>query len=150
MTLTENIIRNSVHSVKPVKLNDGHGLFLLLTPAGGKWWRFRYRFGGKQKMLSMGVYPEVSLKKARNRRDVARKLLADDIDPGENRKQERAARLNEAVLQLSATRFTLGSDGALSFILGKRYLALTPAETSELRHFLEATRDVLPKATPCP
>ena len=64
----------------------------MITPKGGKWWRFKYRFEGKEKQLSLGVYPDVSLKDARGRRDEARKLVANGIDPSENRKAKKAAR----------------------------------------------------------
>lgn len=80
----------------PYKLFDERGLFLLVTPAGGKWWRLRYKFDGKEKQLSLGVYPDVGLKDARERRDAARKLLADGIDPGENRKAKKAAKQDRA------------------------------------------------------
>jgi integrase len=66
-------------------------LFLLVTPAGGKWWRFRYRFDGKHKLLSMGVYPDITLSDARERREAARKLLANGIDPSEHRKAAKVA-----------------------------------------------------------
>src|SRR5262249_37601939 len=69
------------------------GLYLEVNPAGGKWWRWKYRFGHKEKRLSFGVYPDVSLKMARERRDVARNQLADGIDPGEARKAEKAAQV---------------------------------------------------------
>ena len=72
--------------------SDERGLFLIITPAGGKWWRFRYSFGGKEKLLALGTYPDVSLAGARKRRDEARTLLADGIDPGEQRKAAKAAR----------------------------------------------------------
>ena len=96
MSLTDTAIRRTKPADKPVKMFDGRGLFLQIAPAGGKWWRFRYRFGGKHKTLSMGVYPDVSLKDARDRRDAARKLLANDIDPGEQRKAIKAARGDRA------------------------------------------------------
>jgi integrase len=92
MLLTATAIRNAKHKDKPLKLPDGAGLFLLVQPSGAKWWRFRYRFEGKEKMLSLGTYPEVSLKDARERRDDARKMLASGIDPSENRKAVKAAR----------------------------------------------------------
>ncbi|MFZ5622209.1 MAG: tyrosine-type recombinase/integrase [Pseudomonadota bacterium] len=92
MPLTDTAIRNSKPQAKPVKLFDERGLFLLVSPAGGKWWRFSYRFGGKYKTLSMGVYPDVGLKEARERRDAARKQLAAGIDPGTQRKAEKATR----------------------------------------------------------
>lgn len=96
MSLTDTAIKNAKPGAKPVKLSDEKGLFLLVTPAGGKWWRLKYRFGGKEKLLSLGTYPEVSLKDARQRRDDARKLLADGIDPGENRKAVKAAKTERA------------------------------------------------------
>jgi hypothetical protein len=76
MPLTDVSIRNAKPSDKPAKLFDERGLFLLVTPGGGKWWRFKYRFDGKEKLLSLGVYPDVGLKDARDRRDEARKQVA--------------------------------------------------------------------------
>jgi integrase len=96
MALTDTGIRNAKLGLKPVKLFDGRGLFLLVTPAGGKWWRFRFRFNGKEKLLSLGVYPDVVLKEARNRRDEARKLLAEGTDPGEDRKTRKAVKQGRA------------------------------------------------------
>ena len=105
MPLTDTAVRNAKAEGKPRKVADEKGLFLLVTPkeSGGKWWRFKYRFGGKEKLLSLGIYPDVSLKAARERRDEARRLLAEGIDPGEHRKAtktmkaERAANSFEAV-----------------------------------------------------
>jgi integrase len=94
--LTDTTIRTVKPADKPFKLFDERGLFLLVAPCGGKWWRFRYRFDGKHKSLSMGIYPDVSLAKARDRRDEARKLLADGIDPSRNRKAHKAARADRA------------------------------------------------------
>ena len=92
MALTDTAIRNTKPGKKPVKLADEKGLFLLINPTGAKYWRQKYRFNGKEKLLSHGVYPDVSLKDARERRDAARKLLADDVDPGENRKAKKVAK----------------------------------------------------------
>ncbi len=91
MALTDTALRNAKPSNKPIRLTDDGGLYLLLNPNGSKWWRFDYRFAGKRKTLSMGVYPDVGLKDARERRDLARKQLANDIDPAENRKAQKAA-----------------------------------------------------------
>lgn len=96
MPLSDTTIKNAKPGAKPVKLSDEKGLFLLVSPAGGKWWRLKYRFGGKEKLLSLGTYPEVPLKDARQRRDDARKLLADGTDPGENRKAVKAAKFERA------------------------------------------------------
>jgi len=96
MPLTNTAIRNAKPADKTRKLFDGGGLYLEVTPSGGKWWRLKYRYGGKEKRLSLGVCPEVSLKDARNRRDEARKLLANDIDPSENRKASKAAKVERS------------------------------------------------------
>lgn len=144
------VTRDGKVTGRPYKIGDAHGLYLLVSPTGGKWWRFRYRFFGKQNTVSCGVYPDVSLQQARKQRDSFRALLKEEVDPSQHAKAERAARLDEANRKLAATRFTLDSDGALSFLLGNRCLTLTPNETGELRLFLDATRAVNPKVTPCP
>jgi integrase len=96
MFLSDTAIRNAKPGAKPAKMFDERGLFLLISPAGGKWWRFRFTFDGKEKLLSLGVYPDVSLKDARGRRDAARKLLADGIDPGANRKAQKLVKKDRA------------------------------------------------------
>ena len=94
MALTDVSIRNAKPRDKAYKLYDEGGLFIQVTPTGGKWWRLKYRFNGKEKLLSLGTYPEVSLSGARSRRDDARKLLAQDppVDPSANRKAAKVAR----------------------------------------------------------
>lgn len=94
--LTDTAIRTAKPSGKPVRLFDGGGLYLEVTPQGSKLWRLKYRFGGKEKRLAIGVYPDVPLKKARQRRDEAREMLADGIDPGEHRKAQHAAGMERA------------------------------------------------------
>lgn len=94
--LTDLSIRNLKPGLKPKKYSDGGGLFLLVTPAGTKLWRLAYRYDGKQKQLALGAYPYVSLKDARERRDAARTLLAHDVDPSENRKAAKAAKVSSA------------------------------------------------------
>jgi integrase len=96
MSLTNAAIINAKPSNKAIRLFDGGGLYLEVAPSGGKWWRLKYRYNGKEKRLSLGVYPDVSLKDARQRRDNARKLLAEDIDPSENRKAQKAAKVERA------------------------------------------------------
>ena len=96
MPLSNTAILNAKPSKKTYALTDERGLSIQIQPSGGKWWRFRYRFLGKAKMISLGIYPDVGLKDARERRDAARKLLADGIDPGENRKVQKAAKVERA------------------------------------------------------
>lgn len=91
MPLTDVAIRAAKPADKPLRLFDADGLYLEVAPAGGKWWRFKYRFGGKEKRISLGVYPDVGLRDARERRDGARKLLANGVDPGVARKVQKAA-----------------------------------------------------------
>ena len=93
LALTDTTIKNAKHGPKPIKLFDERGLFLLLQPSGGKLWRLKYRFLGKEKKLSLGVYPDVTLKEARKRRDEARTLLANGADPaGVKREQAKSAK----------------------------------------------------------
>ncbi|MDR1890231.1 MAG: integrase arm-type DNA-binding domain-containing protein [Zoogloeaceae bacterium] len=96
MTLTDTAIRAAKPGAKNIKMSDEKGLYLLLTVTGGKWWRLDYRFGGKRKTSSLGVYPDTGWKDARARRDEARKMLAQGIDPGENRKAQKAGELKRA------------------------------------------------------
>lgn len=92
MPLSDTSIRNAKASDKPFKMADEKGLYLLVNKAG-KYWRFDYRFGGKRKTLAMGVYPDVGLKEARNKRDSARKSLAEDppVDPGAKKQEAKRA-----------------------------------------------------------
>jgi integrase len=89
MPLSDAKARNAKPRSKPYKIADGDGLFLLVKPSGSKYWRMRYFFSGKEKLLALGVYPEVPLGDARERRMQARKLLADGKDPGEVKKQHK-------------------------------------------------------------
>ncbi len=92
--LAPSAVANAKPQATPYKLPDGKGMFLLVTPDGAKLWRLRYLRPGtsKENTLSLGIFPEVSLRKARDRREESRKLLADGIDPGENRKAAKQAR----------------------------------------------------------
>lgn len=88
-TLSDTAVRNAKPKDRPYKIADSGGLFLVVMPNGSKYWRLRYFSGGKEKTLALGVYPDVPLAEARERRAEARKLLAAGIDPGEAKKQTR-------------------------------------------------------------
>jgi integrase len=96
MRLSTAKIQNATAQKKTVRLFDGRGLYLEIAPTGSRWWRFKYRFAGKEKRISLGVYPDVGLKKARDRRDEMRKLVADGIDPSAARKQQKLMALDAA------------------------------------------------------
>ena len=125
MPLTDAKIRSAKPADKPIRLFDDGGLYLEVSPSGGKWWRFKYHFAGKEKRLSLGVYPAVPLaggkdkatglriEGARDKRDNARRLMGQGIDPGEYRKAAKAAtaldealevRLAEAEATIAAAR----------------------------------------------
>ena len=96
MALTDTAIKALTPKDKRYRVFDSGGLYIEVAPAGGKWWRLKYRFGGRQKTLSFGAYPSVSLKDARQLREEAKELLAGAIDPGEQKKQEKITAQAEA------------------------------------------------------
>jgi integrase len=93
--LSDTKIRAAKPTDNPLTIFDGGGLYLLITPVGGKLWRFKYRFEGKEKLLSLGAYPEISLADARQRREEARSQVAHGIDPGALRKAQKLAETEE-------------------------------------------------------
>lgn len=111
--LSDAAIRKAKPSDKAVRLYDRDGLYLEISPAGSRLWRQKYRFGGKEKRLAHGTYPEVSLALARARRDEARRLLAQSIDPSEHRKAAAAAK---AALGANGFEFT-----AREWLKGRRW-----------------------------
>jgi len=141
---------NGRKTTKSYKMGDSGGLYLEVSPSGGKWWRLKYRFQGKEKRLSLGVYPEVSLSDAREKRDSFRTLLDNGIDPSEKAKEERKAIRAEEARKLAESRFTVDPEGALSIRLGKRRLTLSPDETAELHSFLDKARSSTLKVTSWP
>jgi integrase len=92
MPLSETAIRQSKAAPRPIKMFDGRDLFLLLKSSGSRYWRFKYRINGKEMLLALGVYPDVSLKLARDRREEARRLVANGIDPGAKRQAEKLSK----------------------------------------------------------
>ncbi len=102
MPLTDIAIRNAKPKEKPYKLSDSGGLFLLVQPAGGKWWRYKYRFFGKEKTLAIGTYPDTSLADARERHSQARKLLAAGTDPMQAKQENKRLTLLKTETNLEA------------------------------------------------
>src|ERR1051326_2408653 len=105
MSLTDIQIRRAKPKDKTYKLFDGRGLYLEITPTGSKYWRWKYRFGHKEKRLSCGVYPDVSLQAAREKREEFRKQHSSGVDPGLARKEEKNARLRSTNFEVLARKW---------------------------------------------
>lgn len=122
MPLSDVAIRKAKPADKPQRLFDGGGLYLEVMPTGGKLWRWKYRYAGKEKRLALGGYPAVGLAEARERQGAARKLLAAGIDPGEQRKAERAATVHRAANTFAAvaTEMQTQRAGKLSAVSRER------------------------------
>ncbi len=100
--LSDMQIRSTKPAATAVRLYDERGLYLEVTPSGGRWWRLKYRFNGREKLLSMGTYPDTGLKAAREKRDRARELLGQGVDPSDARRAQKASRSQEVVDSLEA------------------------------------------------
>ena len=105
-------------------------MYLEVSPAGGKLWRLKYRFGGKGKTLALGIYPGVSIASARQKRDEARQLLAQGIDPSAVRRQEKARDKSEqlAAMDASTVKVSASIDGTVEIWKGRAVMCLTPEE----------------------
>ncbi|HHN3351788.1 TPA: Arm DNA-binding domain-containing protein, partial [Pseudomonas aeruginosa] len=104
MPLTDSAIKAAKPAAKPYKLSDSQGLYLLINPNGSKLWRLKYRMAGKEKLLSFGTYPTVTLLQARRRRDEAKLLLSEGKDPSVERQAERINKQNESLTFESLAR----------------------------------------------
>jgi integrase len=150
MALTLFAIQNAKPHEKPYKLADGNGLHLLVKPNGSKLWRLRYRFGGKQNMLSLGAFPDVPLASARAKRDDARKLIAAGTDPSQQKKQDKIAAALSAESTFGAIAEEhlkeLEENGAATATLKKvRWLLLDQASALTKRPVAEITpAEILP------
>jgi integrase len=124
MPLTDTAIRQAKANTTTAKLSDGGGLQLWIEPRGSKLWRLAYRFGGKQKKLSIGPYPTVTLAEAREQRERAKRLLTSGIDPGQQRKLDRLHKANSAAETFSAIAAELLAkkrrEGKANNTIGKR------------------------------
>src|SRR5262245_4339262 len=120
--LNDTRVRTAKPADRPIKLSDSGGLHLLIQPSGSKLWRLAYRFGGKQKTLAIGAYPTVTLKHARERRDDAKRLLSDNIDPSTQRRLERltAASANTFRAVAEEVLVKLEREGRVDVTLAKK------------------------------
>ena len=151
MVLTDERVLGAQPGLKPIKLFDGRGMFLIVMPRGGKWWRLKYRINGKENQVSLGVFPEVSLAEARIKRDELRRLLSAGVDPSGHVRSAREAFHPPSIPAAPKLRLTIADDGALVIQRGDRRVELTPTQTNDLRAFLDATRGVASSgAYPCP
>lgn len=121
-----------------LKLYDGGGLYLWVYADGRKFWRLRYWQGGKEKSLSLGVYPSVGLEEARARRDEQRKLLNANLDPSAERKVAKKD-LPKRVSHKNQFKLTLSDGGELTIETSSRVVTLTKQQSEALRAFLLAT-----------
>jgi hypothetical protein len=135
---------------RPRKLGDGKGLFLLVNPDGSRYWRVKYTFAGKPKMLSLGVYPKVDLTEARQLATRIRAQAAAGLDPSQARRDAKAKARTRALEAAAEARepaaFLLSAAGSLMVDLPGRSFMLNPDETRDLRSFLAATSSV---GAPC-
>jgi integrase len=132
MPLTDMKIRNAKAAAKTVKLSDGGGLQLWITPAGGKSWRLAYRFNGKQKSVVLGPYPSVALHEARERREQARRIIADGGDPAQEKQAAKVRRRLDEVNTFGAIAAELlekkRREGKAGATIGKRSWLYSLAE----------------------
>jgi integrase len=151
LMLTATRIRAAKPRQKPYKIPDGRGLYLLVSPTGGRLWRLRYRYAGRESMLGLGAYPEVTLKAARDRADDTRKQLAEGTDPAVAKRAERSAQADTfkaiALEWLGKQRFAAATrektdwtfnELLFPFIGGKSVRQLTPPDILGVLRRLEA------------
>ena len=143
MPLTDVAVRTAKPDIKPRKIFDERGLFLLIHPSGGKSWKLKYQFLGKERKLSLGRYPEISLKQARLKRDDARRLLADGEDPAERKREAKLAKIvaiensfeavaNELIAKLEAEGKSKTTIKKLRWLLTKLSPSLGARPISEI------------------
>jgi Arm DNA-binding domain len=138
MPLTDDVIRTAKPNSKPRKMADERGLFLLISPTGGKWWRFRYAYAGKYNALALGSYPAVGLEAARKARDEARQLLAQGIDPAQVRRQEKSRDRAVALQSMDASTVKVSAsiDDTVEIWKGRAVMYLTPEEARAVKVLL--------------
>jgi hypothetical protein len=135
--LSETKIENSYPGKKSVRLFDGYGLCLQIEPNGSKLWRYRYRFEGKQKLISLGKYPDVSLSDARLKRIESRRLLTEGVDPSAARKEERVREKAEMESLFGKPSVRVLIDGTIEIWKGRSVLRVTREEAQFINDLLK-------------
>jgi hypothetical protein len=135
VTLDARTVDDAKPAERPYKVFDGGGLFLLVHPKGARYWRLKYRYGGKERLLALGVYPTVSLERAREKRDQARDALAKGLDPGELRRRTRRGQ-SAAVAVTAPMDATPTIDGGLTLGTPAGVVRLTKPQADALAAFL--------------
>ena len=146
MPLTDKMIEHALPGVTPAgrvtttsyKIGDSGGLFLLVTPTGGKCWRMKYRFEGREKSLGFGRYPRVGLLEARRSRDDAKQLLARGIDPSVVLREKRAEERSEKLMQKNSSivQVAIALDGTVKIWKGRAAIRLRPDEARSVADLL--------------
>jgi hypothetical protein len=124
MKISDTAVRKAKPEAKPYKMADGGGMFLLVQPNGGKWWRLKFRFGGKEKLLALGVYPEVTLSEARTKREAARKLLSQGIDPSAEKQEKKRENIAAAANTFEAVAIEWAEVKANTWSAGHKELTM--------------------------
>lgn len=134
--LSEERIKTANPSKKTYSLFDGGGLFLLVAPDGRKRWRLKYRFEGKEKALSFGIFPDVSLNDARSKRDLAKELLTQGVDPSVVRKEEKARNRAERLAMERTPSLRVTIDGKIEIWKGGNVMRLERGEAQFIANLL--------------
>lgn len=135
--ITEEDIANAQPKAKPYRLLAGEGLHVLVSPAGGKYWRMKYRMAGRQNTYSMGVFPKVSLKEAIRLRDEAKRLIRSGIDPNELKREAKRTKPKPKPKKFTSQfRMDINEDGLLIIETPQSIISLTPDQARALKAFL--------------
>lgn len=136
--LTVSEIESATPVDKPIRLFDGGGLYLEIVPTGGKWWRLKYRFRGKEKRLAFGTYPDVTMSDARKQREAAKTLLAQGIDPGVVRSEQKAREIADRLGKENASKVhvAFALDGGVEIWKGRAVVNLRPDEAQAVKDLL--------------
>jgi hypothetical protein len=134
--MSDDTIKKAMPKEKQFTLFDGGGLHLLVTPSGGKLWRFKYRFHGKEKKLALGIYPETSLWDARSNRDAAKEILLRGFDPSEIKKQEKARKKTDRLEDERIPSVRAAFDGKIEIWKGNSIMRLSLDEARFIGNML--------------